>query len=138
MTTQETRTLTVTIDAPFATVAADLADPANHPEWGTEFFAGAAHPGENGSVVVDVPMMGGPVGFKVESDVETGVFDLYLAPLDAQYGPPLPVRVVPNADGVDVLWTLARTPGASDEQWQGGLDSLQRELVNLKHRHEQA
>jgi hypothetical protein len=138
MTTQETRTLAVTIDAPFATVAADLAVPANHPEWGTEFFAGAARPGENGSVVVDVPMMGGPVRFKVESDVETGVFDLYLAPLGAPYGPPLPVRVVPNADGVDVLWTLARMPDTSDEQWQGGLDSMQRELVNLKRRHEQA
>ncbi len=32
MNTQTTETLTVTIDAPFAQVARDLAEPGNHPE----------------------------------------------------------------------------------------------------------
>ena len=40
MATLETHTVTVTIDAPLATVAADLADPTTHHLWATEFFAG--------------------------------------------------------------------------------------------------
>jgi hypothetical protein len=43
---------------------------------------------------------------------------------------------VPNADGTDVLWTLARFPGVSEQAWQQGLASMARELDALKRRHE--
>ena len=46
------------------------------------------------------------------------------------------MRVVPNGDGCDVLFTLARFPGTPDEAWEEGLASMQRELENLKARHE--
>lgn len=134
MSTQETRTLTVTIDAPFEVVTADLANPARHVEWATEFFAGPGRQQEDGSVIVSVPMMGGEVRFRVAGDPAAGILDLLLAPVGAPYGPPLPVRVIPNGDGVDVLWTLARMPGADDETWTHGLDSLTRELIALKDR----
>jgi hypothetical protein len=60
MPTQQTETLTITIDLPVGAVVDDLADPVNHPEWATEFFSGPARPGVDGVVEVDVPMMGGP------------------------------------------------------------------------------
>jgi hypothetical protein len=44
--------------------------------------------------------------------------------------------VIPNTDGVDVLFTLARFPGQSDDDWEEGLLSMSRELTNLKERHE--
>ena len=136
MTTHTTKTLTVTIDAPFEQVAKDLAKPASHAEWGREFFRGPATAAENGSVMVESPVMGGPVRFRVEADEARGIFDLYLAPGDAPYGPPLPVRLIGNGDGVDVLWTLARPAQQPDEVWEAGLASMSRELQGLKRRHE--
>jgi hypothetical protein len=102
----------------------------------TEFFEGAARPGDDGEVIATVPRMGGDVRAKVDADLAAGRIDLYLAPLDAPFGPPLPVRVIPNGDGVDVLFTLIRPPGQSDPEWEEGLASMQRELANLKTRHE--
>lgn len=136
MATAETATLTVTIDAPYERVARDLADPVTHPEWAHEFFSGPTRRGEGDEVVVPVPLMGGDARFRIESDLEHGILDLYLAPLGAELGPPLPVRLVPNLDGVDVLWTLSRPPGLPDEPWRAGCESMQRELESLRARHE--
>lgn len=136
MTTHHTRTLTVTIDAPLGVVAADLADAANHPAWATEFFAGPGELQPDGTLAVPVPMMGGPTSFRVEADVERGIIDLYLAPEGAPFGPPVPVRLIPNGDGVDVLWTLGRPDGIPDGAWESGLASMGRELSNLQQRHE--
>ena len=136
MATLETHTVTVTIDAPLATVAADLADPTTHPDWATEFYAGPVRPAASGDFIAPVPMMGGQVRHRIDADIARGLLDLYFAPQGAAYGPPIPVRLVPNGDGVDVLWTLARFPGVSDQAWQQGLASMTRELQALKRRHE--
>lgn len=136
MNTLPIKTLTVTINAPFEQVARDLATPQNHPEWATEFFQGAARPGNDGEVIIYSPFMGTEARFRVEATAEDGIIDLYLAPGDAPYGPPLPVRLLHNGDGVDVLWTLTRFPGTPDERWEAGIASMERELQSLKQRHE--
>ena len=136
MATLETTTLSVTIDAPFERVVADLADPTSHPEWATEFFAGPARPVSTTEAEVDVPMMGGPARLRVDADRGRGVVDVALAPGGGDYGPPIPVRVVRNGDGVDVLWTLARTPGIPDAAWEQGVAAMRRELEALRARHE--
>jgi hypothetical protein len=136
MTTLHTHTLTVTIDAPLAQVAADLADPTTHPAWATEFYDGPVRAGEGGEFTAPVPLMGGEVRHKIDADIARGILDLYFATPGAPYGPPIPVRLVPNGDGVDVLWTLARFPGVSDLAWQQGLAAMARELQALKRRHE--
>jgi len=137
MAIQETKTLTVSIDADFHKVAADLADPMTHPEWAHRFFMGpAVQTGIKGEVLAQVPMMGGKVRYKVEADLKRGLFDLYLAPEGAPFGAPIPVRLICNADGVDVLWTLSRVPGTSDAGWQTGLAAMTDELQALKARHE--
>jgi hypothetical protein len=136
MATTETNTLTVTIDAPFDTVANELADPIAQTEWGTEFFAGRGERRGDGTVIAEVPMMGGPVQFRIDAVKEHGIFDLYLAPVGTRFGPPLPVRLVRNGDGVDVLWTLGRMPGAPQEVWEASISSMARELENLRHRGE--
>ena len=75
MATMMTKTLTVTIDAPFGRVAADLADPMTHPEWGQTFFSGPARAsGRPGEVIVPVPMMGGDVRYRIDGD--TNALDL--------------------------------------------------------------
>ena len=87
-------------------------------------------------MAVQIPMMGGPARMRIDADVDRGIIDLYLAPGDAPFGEPLPVRLVPNGEGVDVLWTLGRPEGVPDPAWEDGLRSMQRELANLKARHE--
>jgi hypothetical protein len=136
MATLHTHTLTVTINAPLVKVAADLADPTTHPSWATEFYAGPVRPTAGGDFIAPVPMMGGQVRHRIDADIARGILDLYFAPQGAAYGPPIPVRLVPNSDGVDVLWTLARFPGVSDQAWQQGLAAMARELQALKRRHE--
>jgi hypothetical protein len=136
MSTLETTTIATTIDAPFKDVTADLADPTTHPLWATEFFSAPATEVGDGIFRTEAPRLGGPTRIRVEADQETGVIDLYLAPEGAEFGPPLPIRVVANGDGVDVLFTLARFPGVSDEDWSAGLDSMRRELEQLRARHE--
>lgn len=138
MTTLETATLTVTIDAAFDKVANDLADPMTHPEWATAFFSGKPEPiGEN-EYRLSSPVMGGEINYRVEADPGRGAYDLFVTPVGVPYGQPIPVRLLPNLDGVDVLWTLARMPGQDDQAWQMGLESMRKELLNLKLRHESA
>ena len=136
MKTLPIKTLTVTIDAPFADVAQDLATPQNHLEWATEFFSGEARPGNGDELIVYSPFMGVDARFRVEANLDHGIVDLYLAPGEAPYGTPLPVRLLHNGEGVDVLWTLTRFPGTPDERWQAGIASMERELQNLKQRFE--
>lgn len=132
--TLTTTVVAETIDVPPDVVAQDLADPTTHPEWATEFFAGPVEPTSDGDFAATVPMMGGLVRLRVEAHPALGVVDLYLAPEGAPFGPPLPIRVVPNGDGADVLFTLARFPGTSDEAWARGIDSMRRELSRLRRR----
>ena len=137
MAIQETKTLTVSIDADFHKVATDLANPMTHPEWAHRFFAGPAIPtSTKDEVVAQVPMMGGKVRYKIEADVARGMFELYLAPEGAPFGAPIPVRLIRNGDGVDVLWTLSRMPSTPDAGWQAGLAAMTEELQALKARHE--
>jgi Polyketide cyclase / dehydrase and lipid transport. len=132
MTTLTTETLRVTIDAPYGKVTSYLADPGSAHEWATEFFAGPLRKAGADEWVALVPMMGGEVRYRQDTHWERGVIDVYLAPQNGEFGPPLPVRVVPNGGGADVLWTLTRFPGMPDEAWRAGLESMQRELENLR------
>jgi len=132
----QTRTLAISIDAPFAKVVMDLADPVTHPEWAKEFFSGAAKRTGTEEVLVSVPMMGGIVRYKIEADTKRGVLDLFFAPDGVDFGVPIPVRLIKNGDGVDVLWTLTRFPGMPDSAWEHGVASMEKELLALKARHE--
>ena len=136
MTTATTDTVRITIDAPFDQVVEDLSNAASHPEWGTEFFSSPASPAADGEFLAEVPRMGGEVHMKVEAHTEAGIIDLYLAPVGVPFGPPLPVRVLRNGGGVDVMFTLTRFPGQSDTDWKEGLASMSRELDKLRLRHE--
>jgi hypothetical protein len=137
MSLTESAVMSISIEAAPRVVAEDLADPSTHSDWATEFIDGPPlEVREDGSVVVNIPAMGGPSRFKVEADLDRGILDLYLAPGDVPFGPPLPVRLVANGDGVDVLWVLSRPAMMDDEQWVTAQDSMARELENLKIRHE--
>ena len=136
MTTFTTKTIVATIDAPFDKVAADLAEPFTHLEWGAEFFAGPVGQDSSGGLIVHVSAMGGDVQYRVETDLEHGIFDICIAPLDGQFGPPSLVRLVRKGDGVDVLWTLIRLPEIPEEGWEQGIAAMERELQRFNQHHQ--
>ena len=134
MTTFTTKTIAVTIDAPFDKIAPDLAEPFTHLEWGAEFFAGPVRQDSGRGLIVRVPAMGRDVQYRVETDLKHGIFDVVIAPLDRKFGPSLPVRLLRNGDGVDVLWTLIRFTGMPNESWEQGIAAMEMELHQLKQR----
>jgi hypothetical protein len=42
------------------------------------------------------------------------------------------MRVVPNGDGSEVLFTLIQLPGVSDEQFQQDMDTIRADLNKLR------
>lgn len=132
----ETEAVKVSIDASFDEVVRFLGDPAKAHEVGTEFFAGPLRRATGDEWAAQVPLMGGEVRYRQEVDLGRGLIDIYMAPKGGDFGPPLPVRVLHNGDGADVIWTLLRFPGTADEAWEGGIASMGRELQQLKRRFE--
>ena len=66
MSTQQTETVVMTIDAPPSRLSEDLANPGSHLEWANEFFAGEAVDQGDGTWSMNVPRMGGQVIFRTE------------------------------------------------------------------------
>ena len=69
----------------------------------------------SGGLIVRVSSMGDYVQYHVKTDFEHGIFGVFIAPLDGQFGPPLPFRLLRKGDGVDVLCARIRFPGILDE-----------------------
>jgi len=128
----QTQTITADIDAPLEAVISELANPMSHPSWATAFFEGEAEAVTDSEVRVTVPLMGGPCRMRIDADVDHGIIDIFLASGEAEYGEPLPVRVVRNGEGATVLWTLSRFPGMPESAFSAGCASMQEELSNLK------
>lgn len=123
-------TRAVTIQRPFAVVAGYLSNPLTYSAWATKYFTGPV-------VEVDqdtyrVPTVAGERRLRVVMDVERGIFDIYLAPLDQAFSYALPVRVLANGDGADVLFTLTREPELTDSEWDESLLALEHELHEIK------
>ena len=124
------RTLSVSIAAPAGTVYAFVADPRKLPLWATGLGAAPA-PLDDGAWRVETPVGPMRVAFAPRNDF--GVVDHVVTPL-AGGGPAVdvPLRVVPNGSGSEVLLTLFRQPGMSDEQYATDAATVRADLQRLK------
>jgi hypothetical protein len=132
------RSETLTLPLPVAPdrVFAYLSDIENLPGWATEFCRKLT--AVDGKHVVLTPQ--GELAVAYRADAQTGVIDMFAGPPDApaetldRYGI-LPVRVVPLPGGTSVvLFTMFQAPDQSDEQFEGQVASLRRELGNIERR----
>lgn len=132
---RDSATLAVTLQVPYEHTLTWLADPLHHIAWNSGFFSG---PGTRGArwneARANVPALGGPVRLRIETHRSCGAFEVYFAPGTAPFPEPAQVRLVRNGDGVDVLWTIHRASGASEEEWQGARTAMQQSLQRLKAR----
>jgi hypothetical protein len=125
------RTLHVSIAAPVSDVYAFVSDPRRLPQWATGLGA-APTPLTDGTWRVETPA--GPMRVAFAPANDFGVVDHVVTPL-AGGGPgvDVPLRVVPNASGSEVMLTLFQQPGMSDAQYAADAALVQADLARLKH-----
>ena len=121
------RTLSVSIDLHPDKVYEFASNPENFPKWATAFCKSVKKSG--GDWVIDTPM--GPMKVRFAAKNVLGVLDHYVSPSPGVevY---VPMRVVPNGSGSELVFTLFRLPGMTDEKFAEDLGMVERDLRTLK------
>jgi hypothetical protein len=123
----ESRHLTVPIDRPAAAVYAYARDPAHLPGWAAGLAAGIRR--ERGEWVADSPM--GRVLVRFVPVNEYGVLDHDVV-LPTGESVTNPMRVLTDGAGSEVVFTVRRRPGMTDEQWAADVAAVTADLATLK------
>jgi hypothetical protein len=119
------RTLTVSIGAEPAQVYDFVSDPRNLPRW--SFFQSATRSGD--WWVMGTPE--GPVELRFVAANELGVLDHYVK-LGSGMEIQVPMRVIPNGEGSEVIFTLFQAPDMSDEEFAQDAQQVKHDLATLK------
>lgn len=121
-------TLSVTIAADPRRVYAFMHDPANIPRWAEGLGRSVVQSGD--VWVAETPQ--GKWTVRFAADNPFGVLDHYVRA--GGTGPEImnPVRVVPNGDGSEVIFTVFQQPGVSDADFSADIEAVRRDLVLLK------
>ena len=123
--TLKARTLAVSIDCAPEQVYDFVSDPRNLPRW--SFFESVTKAGDQW--VADT--RDGPVGFRFVEANELGVLDHYVK-LGSGLEIYLPMRVILNGEGSEVLFTLFQAPDMSDGAFAEDAKQVERDLATLK------
>jgi hypothetical protein len=120
--------VSTTIDRPAADVYDYAANPLNLSTWA----AGLAHQDVqlvDGQWVVDSPMGRVVVAFAPANDF--GILD-HEVTLPVGETVQNPMRVIPNSDGCDVVFTVRRRPGMSETDFAGDVNAVTADLAALR------
>ncbi len=127
MPTVQSQTLSIAIDAPYA-AAYDFAHrPENFSAWAAG-LATSLHHTDHGWVA-DTPEGEAAVRFSPAND--HGVLDHWVD-LPGKPRIYIPLRMIPNGDGVEVSLTLLRQPDMTDEMFARDADMVRQDLAKLK------
>ncbi|MDX1619934.1 MAG: hypothetical protein R3320_03020 [Nitriliruptorales bacterium] len=119
------RTLSVSIDAPPSLVYGFLSDPENLPRW--SFFSSITKTDEGWRA--EAPQ--GTVGLRFAPPNELGVVDHFVQP-PGRGEIPIPMRVIANGTGSEVLFTLFQILSMPDEAYAEEVEVVERDLARLK------
>jgi hypothetical protein len=124
------RTISVSIAAPASDVYAFISDPRSIPKWASGLGA-TPTPLPDGSWRVETPA--GPMRVTFAPSNEFGVVDHVVTPLSGE-GPAVdvPLRVIQNGSGSEVMLTLFQQPGMSDAQFAADGALIEADLARLK------
>ncbi len=103
-----------------------VSNPENFPKWAKNFCKSVNH--VNNKWVAETPE--GPVEFRFVKKNEYGILDHYVKTLDKEIF--VPVRVVPNAEGSQIIFTLFQNAGMSDNNFEKDSKLVEQDLNNLK------
>jgi hypothetical protein len=124
----ESRTLSVTIGRPWKDVYETIWRPESFPKWASGLSRSSLEK------VGEAWTAEGPTGIvriRFTDHNPFGVMDHYV---DTGKGPEVyvPLRVIANADGTEVLLTLFRQPGMSEQQFLADAECVNRDMIALK------
>lgn len=123
----KSRTVSVFVKCPPSDVYGFVVDPRNLPEWATTFCRSARPSGD--AWMLDTPL--GEMGFRFVERNAFGVLD-HVVTLASGQKTLNPMRVVPNGDGSEVMFTLFQSPEMSDLQFVEDVAMVERDLRMLK------
>lgn len=127
-TTHPSRNLSISINRDTRDVYNFVCVPENFPYWASGL--GKSLKKVNGEWIAETP--GGPVNVRFSEQNEFGVLDHWVSPrLGLQIY--IPMRVIPNDSGCELIFTLFRLPGMSDEQFAADAEWVMRDLGSLKN-----
>lgn len=126
MSTSEARTVSVSIARPAGEAYAYLADPARFPEW-SDFITALRRDGEQWVATTrsgEVRMI-----FAPRNDFGVLDHDVVVSPDLTVH---VPMRVVKNGEGSEVLFTVFRQPGMQPAEYEADVEMVRSDLLNLK------
>lgn len=123
----KSQTISLFIAAPPERVYAFASNPENMPRWVPSFFNSVEC--VDGEWVAQSPL--GRVVFEFAHDNDLGVLD-HTVTLPSGATLTNPMRVIPNGDGSEILFTLIQHEGMTDEQFQEDAELVMSDLLTLK------
>ena len=123
----ESRTLTISIDCDSKKICKFASNLANLPKWAVTFAKSAKK--SKGSWIVETEQ--GPFKIRMAKKNTFGILDHYVKP----QGAPeflVPMRVVANAQGSEVIFTLFQLPGMTEENFKRDIGLVEKDLNSLK------
>lgn len=127
MTTMAARIIHISIERDWREVYAFMADPQKMPLWASGLSSGLERDG--GEWIAPGPLGNARVRFAAHN--EFGVVD-HLVSLENGLTVHNALRVVPNGDGAEVMFTLLRQADMSDEQFAADAAWVEKDLAALK------
>ncbi|MDO9418669.1 SRPBCC family protein [Pararhizobium sp.] len=127
MPTMSAKIIHTSISRPFAEVAAFVCRPQNMPLWASGLADGLQQHGKDW--IAHGQLGDVSIRFAPENALGVADHDVTLPTGQVVHNP---LRVVANGDGAEVMFTLFRQPGMSDEQYAGDAAHVEKDLKTLK------
>lgn len=127
MSTMTARIVHLSIDCHWQEVYGFASRPENMPLWASGLTSGLARDGEEWITSGVL----GSARIRFAPHNEFGVID-HVVTLESGLQVHNALRVVPNGDGAEVMFTLLRLPGMSDEQFAADEQHIAKDLHALK------
>jgi uncharacterized protein YndB with AHSA1/START domain len=127
LTTHPAYNINVTIERPLAEVYDFLSQPENFPRWASGLATSIAPEGDHW--VTDSPDGRLTIRFSPTNDL--GIVD-HQVTMPSGVEVYIPMRVVTNGDGSEVIFTLFHTPGMSDAVLERDIGLVEGDLATLK------
>ena len=120
-------TLSISIARTPGDVARYVADPRNLPHWAGAFCKSVRPEGDRWRIQTD----DGEFGLRFLAVIDHGILD-HVVEISDDVQVYVPMRVVPNGRGSEVLFTLFRLPAMTEQRWQTDLSMVSADLERLR------
>lgn len=123
----KSKTLTISITCPSSELYDFVSNPQNLPKWAKTYCRSIKK--ANDGWGMETPQ--GEEGLMICGENELGVLDHYIT-TPSGLKVLVPMRVVPNGEGSEVIFTVFKQTWMTDESFSKDIGSVEQDLKNLK------